>query len=426
MKVSGNGVTPLAKAPESARAQPTASNTIARPAATFEQSSPRPQPVRLDAPPAAPSSGTISLADVDRISAMTDGAARNYQITQAYYEISNQTSKLLGKDNGTWCTFAVWASRQVGVSIRGEDLPKFIVDSLKALPGLASAEAKVNSHLKAMGLPQLPSIPDILLKASAAETQMSDSLAGGNRMVFAEIGREFVQFNDTFGNADHYDPAKVDAYLQHFTPEQSRLKVAFAAYAKAQFESDPQKKAQLILYANAQVGAHEQTRLQPYIEGALNAGQPVFHEAIQDAVNASLAHLPGPLKWAAQEELKLLGGVDKLTDAADDVFRHAATAMMMRLTTPTEQLHLGNDLPNDPGHATPFPKDLTNITDPELQKLIGQLDKNPSSLQGTGARDWSDFGQRMNFILDLFRSRQQDPSIFSPPFASPPAALRVA
>ena len=48
------------------------------------------------------------------------------------------------------------------------------------------------------------------------------------------------------------------------------LMQAFRNYRVAARAADPNEKAQLMLLANLEIGFHEQTRLQPEIEGALN------------------------------------------------------------------------------------------------------------------------------------------------------------
>lgn len=423
IKVTG-GAPALAPTPAADAQRPNQVAPRAAPDASSFAAPRRAAPVALAVPQAKPTAiPTVTPEDVDRISAMTDGVARNYLITQGYADLSNQTAAILGRENGNWCTFGVWASKQAGVSIRGEDLPKFVTKALQALPGIASAEAKVNAHLKAMGLPQLPSIPDVILQGGEAQKAMTEMVAGGNQTVFAEVGREFAVFNQTFAGATHYDQAKVDQFLAHFPPEQQALKDGFATYCKAQFETDPKAKAQLMLSANTRIVAYEQNRLQQYIAGAMNSPDGVFHTLIQGAVDKVTSHLPGPLKWLAKTELNHFGGVDALTQAVDGVFRHAATEMMMQLSTPNETLHLGDDLPNPPGQSTPFPKDLAEITDPGLLEQYEKLDQSGDSMKGTGVADWSDYGDRMNYIVHLFRSRQQDPSLFDPPFASRPPAL---
>ena len=70
-------------------------------------------------------------SDVTRIAALHDPAARNTQITEAYWQLSAETERrILGHAN--WCTFATWASRQAGVTIRHEDLADTLRERLQA------------------------------------------------------------------------------------------------------------------------------------------------------------------------------------------------------------------------------------------------------------------------------------------------------
>ncbi|NTV38165.1 MAG: hypothetical protein HGA82_03155 [Anaerolineales bacterium] len=66
-----------------------------------------------------------SLDEIERISALTDPVVRNLQITQAYYELSQAVQARTG-GSANWCTFATWASKQAGQSIRKEDLVRFL------------------------------------------------------------------------------------------------------------------------------------------------------------------------------------------------------------------------------------------------------------------------------------------------------------
>ena len=52
---------------------------------------------------------------------------------------------------------------------------------------------------------------------------------------------------------------------------------------------------------------------------------------------------------------------------------------------------------------------------PETAALLAGLDATPDSLQGSGAHDWTSFPERMHFIADLFRSRQDDLRLFERP-----------
>jgi len=59
--------------------------------------------------------------DVDRIAAVADPVIRNLRITQAYHELSAAMAARLGP-LANWCTYATWASKQAGRTIRKEDL----------------------------------------------------------------------------------------------------------------------------------------------------------------------------------------------------------------------------------------------------------------------------------------------------------------
>ena len=62
-----------------------------------------------------------NMADIRRIALINNPVLRNVLITQSYYELSQIIMSRTGAV-ANWCTFATWASRQAGQSIRKEDL----------------------------------------------------------------------------------------------------------------------------------------------------------------------------------------------------------------------------------------------------------------------------------------------------------------
>ncbi len=72
---------------------------------------------------------TPTPAEVQAIAAMDDGVLRNLRITDCYSRLSASFATLTGP-GANWCTFGVWASRQAGATIRGEDFALAIDDSL--------------------------------------------------------------------------------------------------------------------------------------------------------------------------------------------------------------------------------------------------------------------------------------------------------
>jgi hypothetical protein len=166
-----------------------------------------------------------------------------------------------------------------------------------------------------------------------------------------------------------------------------------------------------MLLGNAEIGMHEQIRLQPYIAGAL--GAPVRETLI--------AGLQEELGGAAGELLAPL--LDPLTDKLEDLWERYATREMMRLLLPDGPLLLGRDLPAPSGRPL-FPAALEQIELPQLRDLLAGLNAlearaaaEANVAADSAAEDWSELKDRMRFITELFRSRQQDPRMMEEPFS---------
>jgi hypothetical protein len=296
-----------------------------------------------------------------------DDTSRNLQITQKYADLSQEMKGMLGKDAGAnWSTWATWASKQAGQTIRQEDMGtvgkvgKQAADMLpeftKWLPG--TGEAK---------------------RGAALYDHSSDQIAKGNRKVFQEIAPHFARFAETFKGDKAPNAEKLRRFQEGFKPGsvaaggQDLLKSAFTNYHQAMFESDTDKKKEQVFLANGQIGLHEQTRLQPEIASALPKGT-----------------------------------------------RGLATDWMMGLELPNksgklESVPLGEDLPKFNGRNAPI--ELQSLQNPEADKMVKTWDKSPHNLEGSGADNWANIPDRMNFILDLFRSRHDDANLFQEPFS---------
>ena len=95
-----------------------------------------------------------------------------------------------------WCTYATWASRQAGRTIRGEDLIETLRTRLMVGPQLLHPLASLGRALLRRGLfhPQsmLGRLTAQLHTPFDAFERTSDAVARGNRKVFEEIGYEFA------------------------------------------------------------------------------------------------------------------------------------------------------------------------------------------------------------------------------------------
>jgi hypothetical protein len=239
-----------------------------------------------------------------------------------------------------------------------------------------------------------------------------------------------------------------DEIAVHLEGGQDLLRGTARAYYAARFEADPRRKAELVLLGNALGGLHEQTRLQAYILGALEApvAELVFSRE-NDALKERLArHLLGP----AQEALHRL-----FTPVGEELtlrVRELTTLLLTRMAIPGDVLALGEDLPAPLGRPL-YPELLDPLGDPELVRTLGRFGAYPLTGRGlplparirrllvlllvrlrlrrpvalgSAARDWAELADRMRYIFVYFRSRQREASLFEAPFEPEQAAALLA
>lgn len=349
---------------------------------------------------------TTTVAEVHAIVAEKQPVIRNLRITQSYHVLSREISRVVDQQNVNWSTFACWASKTAGISIRNDELPNLARDEL----GLGKAEIRqltglASGILKFSGLARL-----VQQEAVGTLREVSEQIALGNQKVYEELAPLFARFVDLMRR----DPseASVAEFVSGLNDGpieeggQELLKSAFTTWHRASLLEQPAERAELILRANCQIGLHEQTRLQRHIQGAMDA--PIAVILRRRLKNELPAFIGGALAALASFLAKPL--LAELTSFWERVVtRHA-----MNLVLPGgKEISLGEDIPNRPDT---FPADLRELRDSETRKLVARFDERLDSSEGCGANNWADLQDRMGFIVELFRSRQQDLKLFDPPF----------
>jgi len=370
-----------------------------------------------------------TVADVDAIGAIADPVIRNLRITQSYHELSAVVAERVAP-GANWCTFATWASRQAGQTIRGEDFGRAASDVLGSPEVTALVSGVARLAAADLGPVAHSLVPDIhrILDPVAAMRRAAEAVAIGNRKVFVEIGREFARWTATAASAGAPDSAATAAFCSALRPGdppdgQQLLRDAFAAYGSACRAPNGREKAELLLLANLLIGLHEQTRLQPEIRAALDASLDA------DAVRAELLALIFPGTWLRMRaQLARLTGrpmpadvaVDALIAAVHRRIRIVLTDLLMMLRLPGVTLHLGRDVPGG------FPVELRDPGNSQLRGLLSRIDPTPNATAGSGATDWANLDERMHFITDLFRCWHMRAELFTPPYdGAQVAALRT-
>lgn len=348
------------------------------------------------------------LADLHRIAGLADPVLRNLLITQRYRDLSFDLSRVLGSDNANWSTFATWASKTAGQSIREEEVPpeftSFLQDEAKLTARLEHFYAKLGPLSRFA--PRLS--PFELARAIIQE--VACQIAEGNLRVYAELGPLFAEFSHSFGHESQLSDQELERFLARLEAGaaaqggQDDLKRAFRVYYAAATSKSSAEKAQLILFGNVLIGLHEQTRLQANIAGALDAP---FSERIYERFGAAGPKFLHPLlRWLLRQGLRFFA-----SELLDD-WQRLATRFLMKLSAPNgEEIPLGLDLPPEK-----FDLLLAKLTLPELEEFLKHYDPDLDTTKGCGAVNWTNLSDRMRFIGELFRVSQRDVSWFEQPF----------
>lgn len=367
--------------------------------------------------------------DIARISAMPDPVLRNLYITQRYHDLSEALAGTIGGPNVNWSTFATWASKTAGQSIRNEEVPPFVVDLVgdaedDAMHRLGTIAAIIDDIIPTTGF------HSSFLLEPVKETigTVSKSIGDGNLKVFAELAPLFVQFVEAMQKASPPTPAMLAGFLETLDPRptadggQDMLRLAFGNYYRAILEPDDIEKARLVLAGNCQIGVHEQTRLQPQIAEAMDA--PI-DTILKKHLHASLGTGAGRGIFARLVDAVEAPLVD-LTDVVEDIWERVATRYLMNLALPGgATLPLGRNIPKDAAAQDFLPAPLQNVTAPDdLVAIIKQYDRARGATDvGSGSVDWRVLEDRMNFIVNLFRSRQVHAPLLGQPFSDAQRAL---
>lgn len=335
---------------------------------------------------------TPSVAEVDAVIAVADPVLRNLRITVAYGQLANAFHQR-APGGANWCTFATWASKQAGCTIRREDVSRAVGRHFRS---------RLDKRALGRQLVRMPGLSADVLATLVAQVSLAlpgvnraaDAVARGNLKVFEEIGRGFARVLEGGPPPDGAD----------------LLRQAFVNYETAAAASDLTERAQASFLANVQIGLHEQTRLQPEIREALDAAMLDVAEVRREIVNRLETVVAAPVHSAALKDL-VNGLADDLAQEVRSVVRVVTTELMMTIGLPRGRtLRLGSDVNQR------FPATLKSLTNVELASLVATFDPVPDSPHGSGVMDWAVLEQRMRFIADFFRSSHDDESLHEAPF----------
>lgn len=361
--------------------------------------------------------------EVAAIGAIANPIIRNLRITECYHRLSLAGARRLG-ESANWCTFATWASKQAGRTIRGEDLLEKLAAQTRSGWTLLHPIRSLWRALLRRGI----LYPDTALGRLVHEInspfdafeRASDAVARGNLKVFAEIGREFARYFAECREKTPPDSAQFQSFVDALRPGdppdgQQYLRSAFRRYQLVRSEPGNPVNPQRLFLANLEIGFHEQTRLQPEIQESMESG-PVTAEDLGDRARRVLFPVTHRLARGLRRAFAKLLGIPagSFRKFVREATRRVVTESLMVLALPGGlTVALARNLEQPPAEA------LREITDADLLAFLCRCEPVAGAPDNCGAQDWAGLTQRMHFIAHLFRAFHERRSMFETPFAPP-------
>lgn len=392
-----------------------------------------------------------SLKDlVKRALTTSDTALRSHLITFAYSQLATAIDQAVFDDtsvhatrglpsNANWFNFATWGTYTLGPNIRNDEAPQ----RLDSLAGLRSWVA-----------------PAIIHSRGADGNLVGRALSWGQYLIFLTTAKKAVDFLalhdddllplSTSDRLPMLPDGSPDA-LSSVWFDQGHLDViakAFHCYSQARRyvksgrwehpDVDP-IPSRLMLLGTVLLTAVEQDIIDSALRTVVDAVPVRWIRSVDGRVARLVAAREGvPREVVA---LNLLDQISEMTPKIVDTFARLLTGQMLVMVLPRETLRLGRDIPPlDPAGPLYFnhlddlslmpEEELTRLEpeDPalaesirkslaELRRYVLALDRTGPDGAGSGARDWRRFDDRLNWAVCLFRSRQQDPTLFWSPYS---------
>jgi hypothetical protein len=391
---------------------------------------------------------------VDTVFHTIDTPLRTHRITLSYSKfatylddhlfgagsVRKRTSadKAIKTANANWFNFATWGTYTLGPNIRNDGAPQRL-ESLpnsirrRVAPGIIqsrSADGELVGRALAWGQELIfLSASDALLrfKRGASSTKKFESTEADRARVLKLLNWSGQRWIDN-GHLDLVDRA-FECYRL------VRRRVAHMSAGKADadaIQADPYV-ARMLLLATCLLTAAEQDVVNKALAVVIDSVPERAIRAIDSRVS-KLEHL----RRGVPQQVAAFDLLDRLKQAEgvmSDVWARLMTKYLLVIVLPTEMLRLGRDVPLRNPTSQMYPQPLMDLRVPGLSRYEPSADKGGVEDKlhdlldfmstfdrsqggvGSAAHDWRRFDDRMNWAVNLFRSRQQDRSLYWSPYS---------
>jgi hypothetical protein len=196
----------------------------------------------------------------------------------------------------------------------------------------------------------------------------------------------------------------------------------------------PKRRSELILLGNVRLVAYEQRRLQPILDRNLK----LLPHALQLRV---VTEWFGRNDFRTRAATRAYQIASPMFPRVEEAFQIAATRNVYRMILGQERLRFGADVPLPPpahpllrkdqptedqdryAEGDFFPFDLQTLEHPDLWSEWQHHDRSFGQGERTAVDNWLRLPERLNYIVNVFRSRQQLCALYERPSATPAPPL---
>lgn len=248
---------------------------------------------------------------------------------------------------------------------------------------------------------------------------MTLALSRGNRGVFATVAPAVCDFVDASAGGACSGPP-IDEFVAELPstlapdagtelPPCLEFGHAYRHYHEALEASSDKVRSEAILAGDIVLAYNAQLRLQPVIEAAFTA-LPQHLRMLLRTNRCFVARLPF---------VRVVGQF--WLDAIEYSWTRYATERLVSLTIAGDEVvRPGSDVPPlpdaPPGVSHRYPDVLRSLDDPRLAELWRHCSRARDDGSGSGVSSWIPLAERLSWIVNWMRSRQQYRRVFERPF----------
>jgi hypothetical protein len=307
------------------------------------------------------------------------------------------TGKPADETNANWFHFSTWAALTVSRNIGSIGAPQ----RFDGWPNVVRQTVA----------------PYVVRARGTNHQAVGQALATAQLKIFVNTCLAFIDFRH--GTKVNPDGLKPDPK----TRDAARFAFDFYQWAK---DNKDDLRERYILLANILSTVVEQHLIDDQLAAVIEAVPNRLTEVTEGRLGQLMERLLGVQRQVT--EFTVANRLGPARVAATTLWGRLLTDQVFVMSLPGEMLRVGRDVPPLQRNEPYYPRSLRRPAEfvgeglegehmALLRSLIVRFDRTVGDGRGSAARDWRRYDERMNWAITLLRSRQQDKTMFWPPYS---------